>query len=81
MKKISFKKGFAQVRQVDAPDVKKKIMAALGINTRAAWWKRLNGLVEPRVSEAAAIESIFAEYGITDIWGDASYEPTSKINQ
>ncbi|MDD4593138.1 MAG: hypothetical protein PHG06_22365 [Parabacteroides sp.] len=55
-------------------------MSALGLTTRAAWWQRLNGIVEPKVSEAAAIEKIFTDFGITDIWGDESYEPDCKIN-
>lgn len=80
MKKFSFKKGYSQVRQIDAPVVKEQIMIALGLTTRAAWWQRLNGIVEPKVSEAAAIEKIFTDFGITDIWGDESYEPDCKIN-
>jgi hypothetical protein len=45
-------------------------MQALGISNRTSWIKRLNGAVEPKVSEARAIEEIFAEYGITEVWGD-----------
>lgn len=78
MEKFSFKKGFSQVRQIDAPEVKTRIMTALGLSTRAAWWQRLNGIVEPKVSEAQAIETIFAEYGITDVWGE--YEPECEVN-
>lgn len=80
MKKYSFKRGYSQVRQIDAPIVKVKIMNALGLTSNMAWWQRLNGIVEPRISEAEAIENILAEYGITDIWGEESHEPTSKIN-
>jgi predicted transcriptional regulator len=53
----------------DIKEVRQKIMKALGIKHRASWIARLNGTIEPRVSEAKAIEEIFAEYGITDIWG------------
>lgn len=69
MEKYSFKKGFDQVKQKDIPEVKKKIMEALNLNFRSSWKARLDGKVEPRVSEAKKIEEIFAEYGITDIWG------------
>ena len=55
-------------------------MKALGLNSRMAWWQRLNGIIEPRVTEAEAIESIFAEYGISDVWGEESHEPASKVN-
>ena len=42
---------------------------ALNITTRAAWGKRLKGDVEPKISEARAVESVFAEYGIKEVWG------------
>lgn len=71
MNEFSFQLGFSQVKQKDANDVKKKIMTALGISTRASWAARLNGVVEPKVSEARAIESIFADYGVRDVWGAA----------
>ncbi len=58
-----------QLRQIDTKDVQKRIMDTLGITTRTSWSSRLNGHVEPKVSEVRAIEAIFADYGITDIWG------------
>ncbi|MDD4593041.1 MAG: hypothetical protein PHG06_21865 [Parabacteroides sp.] len=71
MDQFSFKKGWEQVQQKDAPEVKTKIMKALNLNplSRASWKLRLDGTVEPKVSEAASIEAIFNEYGITEIWG------------
>lgn len=69
MNEFSFQLGFSQVKQKDANDVKKKIMTALGISTRASWSARLNGNVEPKVSEARAIETIFSDYGIREVWG------------
>lgn len=71
MENFSFNKGLSLIRQGDAPIIKEKIMKALKITTRAAWWQRRNGIVEPKVSEAAAIERIFAEYGVKEVWGDA----------
>lgn len=71
MNDYSFQLGFSQVKQKDVGEVKQKIMAALGICTRSSWSARLNGTVEPKISEAKAIEDIFNEYGITDIWGAA----------
>lgn len=66
---FSFLKGWLQVRQNDANELKSKIMGALGIKTNKGFKDRLNGYVEPKVSEAKAIEEIFAEYGITEPWG------------
>ena len=71
MNEFSFQLGFSQVRQRDIADVKHKIMVALHISTRSSWAARLNGLVEPKISEAKAIEDIFKEYGIKNIWGVA----------
>lgn len=68
---FSFLKGWSQVRQKDVKEVKQKIMSVLNLkpDSRVAFSRRLNGYVEPKVSEAKAIEKIFAKYGIKDIWG------------
>jgi hypothetical protein len=66
---FAFKRGYMQVQQKDVATVRKKIMSALNITTRATWLSRLNGKVEPKITEVAAISGIFADYGITDIWG------------
>ncbi|MEL7599718.1 MAG: hypothetical protein AAGU18_06420 [Proteiniphilum sp.] len=70
MNKYSFKRGYSQVKNKDLANVKREIMKALGITTRPSWAARLNGQVEPKVSEAAAIESVFAKYGIKEVWGE-----------
>ncbi len=47
-------------------------MDKLSIRTRQSFHLRLNGEIEPKVSEARAIEEVFSEYGITDVWGDGT---------
>ena len=69
MSKHSFEIGFRQVRVCDVPEVRGKIMSALGIVSRASWAKRLYGRIVPNVDEAKEIEKIFAEYGIKSVWG------------
>lgn len=64
----SFKKGWNQVPNEKLTEVREKLMEALDIN-RANFYKRMRGDVEPKVSEAAAIELVFKQYGITEIWG------------
>lgn len=66
---FSFMKGWSQVPNGDIPQCREKIMSALKIKTRAAFLNRMKGEIEPKVSEARAIENVFAEYGIKDIWG------------
>lgn len=69
-KNFSFKKGFRQLTVSQAPKVREKICQALNLLTPTSFYPRLNGKIEPKISEAHAIEDIFAEYGITDIWGE-----------
>ena len=69
MSNFSFQQGFSQVMQKDVANVRAEIMTALDITTRSSWAARLNGTVEPKVSEAQQIEAIFAKYGIKDVWG------------
>ncbi len=69
MNEFSFKLGFSQVKRKDVQEVKNRIMNALGLRTRVSWYARLNGSVEPKVSEAKIIESVFADFGITQVWG------------
>lgn len=64
---FSFNKGWSQVKNGDISECRNKLMEVLGIKTRAAFLNRLKGDVEPKVSEVRAIESVFAEYGITDV--------------
>jgi hypothetical protein len=44
-------------------------MKALNIKTHQTWYFRLHGKQEPKFSEGVAVEKIFHEYGITEIWG------------
>lgn len=70
MNKFSFKKGFGQLQVKDVSDVKSEISIALNIRNRTTWYNRLNGDVEPKISEVTAIEEIFKRKGITQIWGE-----------
>jgi len=68
---FSFNKGWSQVKNGDIARCREQLMAALNISSRVAFLNRLKGEVEPKISEVRAIESVFAEYGITDVWGVA----------
>ena len=69
MNEFSFQKGWSQIKQCDVREVRTKLMTALNVTTRMAFLDRLNGKVEPKITEHRAIEDIFNEYGITEIWG------------
>ena len=68
--RFSFKKGFRQLPVCKTKEVQEAIMSALGVSGRMSWYYRLNGKIEPRVSEAESIEAIFHQYNITEIWGE-----------
>ncbi len=68
---FSFQRGWNQLKVGDANVVRDKIMSALGIRYRTSFYYRLKGKCEPTVTEAQAIEAIFKEYGIKDVWGEA----------
>lgn len=70
MSEFSFQKGWGQVTVGQSKEVKAEIMKKLGITSNSNWLQRLKGKVEPRVSEAKAIETVFKKYRITDIWGE-----------
>lgn len=69
MNQFSFQKGYQQLQLKDHEDARRKIMKALSLKSLQGFRYRLIGTYEPKVSEKEAIEAIFAEYGITDIWG------------
>ena len=69
-REFAFWKGWEQVRRGDHKAVRTKLMDAMGISSRRQFQARLRGDHEPKVTEHAAIERVFAEYGITKVWGD-----------
>lgn len=66
---FSFLRGWSQVKNSQMAKVKEEILKALNLKTRVSWYQRLYGNVEPKISEAKAIESVFAQFGIKDVWG------------
>jgi hypothetical protein len=66
----SFQKGYKQVPVGKCAAVKGELMEALSITSRPGWTARLKGKVEPKVTEARAIEQIFARHGIKQVWGE-----------
>ena len=70
MSRFSFRKGFGQIQQKDANLVKDEIMDALNLKSRGSWHLRLNGAIEPKISEVKLIEDVFRKYGITEIWDE-----------
>lgn len=70
MTKYAFKKGWQQVPRSKTEEVKNAIKEQLGISSNPAFYARVRGTVELKISEADKVVEIFAAYGITDIWGE-----------
>jgi len=68
--KYSFEKGLNQIPKGKVKIVRQAIMNALSITAYTTWIDRLKGNVEPKVSEYDAINQIFKQYNIEDIWGE-----------
>lgn len=70
MKRFSFQRGFDNLPKKNVKEVKFELMKVLNITSSPAWYDRLHGRVEPRVTEVERIEEVFRRYGVTEIWGD-----------
>ena len=68
---FSFKKGWGYLPSNKKKTVRDEIKTALNLKTNVAFYRRVNGEVEPKVSEKEAIETIFLNHGVkrAQIWG------------
>ena len=64
-----FNRGYEQLSVKDEQQARVELLDALGVSSRVSLASYRNGVIEPKASRAAAIEAIFAKYGITDVWG------------
>ncbi|MDR0207053.1 MAG: hypothetical protein LBI45_07350 [Bacteroidales bacterium] len=76
---FSFKRAYESLPANKKSEVRAKIMSELSKESYA-FYQRMNGRVEPKVSEAQKIEAIFAEYGITEVWNIPVAEPVEIEN-
>lgn len=70
MTKYAFKKGWNQIPRVKTEEVRNAIKEQLGITSNPAFYSRMSGKIELKMSEADKVVAIFASYGISDIWGE-----------
>ena len=69
--------GWSQIPPCFREQARQELMAAFGIDAYSQFYYRMRGEVEPRKSQIEAIESVFAKYGVTEIWGLESFNPKS----
>ena len=66
---FSFKKGWQQLPSFQQKSLQKEVMEGLQISI-SAFYARMRGETEPKVSEAKAIEAAFRAYGLKEVWGN-----------
>lgn len=68
--KEGFNAGFMQLRQIDVEAATRDLWEALGVKNRNSFAAYKSGKVEPKASQAVAVELVFRKYGVTtNIWG------------
>lgn len=65
----AFLRGWNKLPFGSVETVQGKIMDALSVNSRTQFWRHLNGQTRHSKAECEAIEKIFSEAGVIDIWG------------
>ncbi len=69
-KQQGFRSGLNQVKVGDYKEVVEELKKALGINNRNSFYAYRDGAIEPKVTQAEAVEGVFNRFGVTkNIWG------------
>lgn len=69
-KQQGFNSGLKQVKMGDYKTVVEELKKALGINNRNSFYAYHIGAIEPKVTQAEAVEGVFNRFGVTkNIWG------------
>lgn len=69
-KRQGFRSGLNQVKVGDYKEVVEELKKALGINNRNSFYAYRDGAIEPKVTQAEAVEGVFNRFGVTkNIWG------------
>ena len=66
----SFRKGLREVPSGKLSEVIEKLKHTLGITSGFGFRNRRDGKVDHTVGDCQKIEAVFAEYGITNPWGE-----------
>jgi len=62
---------YSILNKFDIKQARKELYIALGVNNRVSFGQYRNGKIEPKASQAAAVEKVFMKYGIneSEVWG------------
>ncbi|MDR1562301.1 MAG: hypothetical protein LBS54_04335 [Dysgonamonadaceae bacterium] len=78
MKKSVIIDAYWQVPRNKGREVLDRLGVILGVTTDAAIRNYINGVREPKISEAIAIKHLFQEYGIKIDWESSVSEETTS---
>lgn len=65
-----FNRGYIQLSIVNSTEAREKLNRALGCNNRQMFFNYKRGICKCSAVQAARVEEVFAEYGISNIWGE-----------
>ena len=69
MKCYAFKKGFLRLSTNDKKKFMKAAMRIFKVQSENSFYEYCRGSREPKISQAVALEKLFAKYHVTEIWG------------
>jgi len=69
MKSYAFRKGSRQIPPRDKDRFIKAVMKILNVKTVQSYYCYERGERELKISQAVALEKLFAKYHVTEIWG------------
>ena len=65
----SFRRGLAEVPSGKMREIRTKLMSALGIRDRHAYYAYRDGKTMLTVNKWVAVQAVFAQYGVHQPWG------------
>jgi hypothetical protein len=68
-KPYSFRFAYDSLPKMKQAEVREKLRKVLGVKGNVSVYLRISGEIEPKASEAKAIEQLFKSYGIKITWG------------
>ena len=69
MKSYAFNRGYRQISPNDRDRFIKAVMRILKVQTVQSYYVYCRGERELKISQAVALEKLFAKYGVAEIWG------------
>jgi hypothetical protein len=66
----SFRLAYEGIPRKMMKNVKIQIKELFDVKSDKAFYERMAGVIEPKISEAKNLELLFEDYGVTLVWGE-----------